>query len=181
MFRGLTRDTARFPAKEQKAILLAAGVPEGAIYDDDPVGAIKSVRADNRLVVCGLRALGKSREEIEAKIDEVHAKAKGAAVMDAKTKRTTLGKHRKALVDEAVRDLANERRGPRKRTKKDRRMPWDQVAKYYFHPTMSNAELVAIVSKGFTPMSYDTMRRHFGKPRGALVGRPSASRAATVL
>ena len=180
MFRGHIRDCRALPAAEQEKILLNAGVPKRAIYTDDLDDAIGSVRAGNRLVVCGLRALGKTREEIETTIDRVHAKAKGAFVMDATTKRTT-ARYRKALVDEAVRAIANERRGPRKRTKKDRRMPWDQVAKFYFHKTMSNAELLAIVSKGFTPMSYDTMRRHFGKPRGALVGRPSASRAATVL
>ena len=90
-------------------------------------------------------------------------------------------KHHLRLKTPEQRAESDKRRGPRKRTKKDRRMPWDQVAKFYFHKTMSNAELLAIVSKGFTPMSYDTMRRHFGKPRGALVGRPSARRAAPVL
>ena len=179
MFRGHIRETARSPAKEQEVILLAFGVPRRAIYVDDLPSAVKSLRSGERLVVAGLRALGRTEAEINTEIEKVHSR--GAAVLDAATGRTTAGKHRKVLIAEAVKALANERRGPRKRTKKDRRMPWDQVAKYYFEPTISNAELEAIVAKGFSPMSYDTMRRHFGKKRGAITGRPSAKRAATVL
>jgi hypothetical protein len=179
MFRGLIRETRAFSAKDQENILMAAGVPKRAIYTDDLVGAIKSLRQGERLVVAGLRALGRNPSEINNAVDAVHGR--GAVVMDAASKRTTAGKHRYTLMLETAKALANERRGPRKRTKKDRRMPWDRVAKYYFEPTISNAELEAIVAKGFSPMSYDTMRRHFGKKRGAITGRPSASRAATVL
>jgi hypothetical protein len=116
MFRGLIRETRALPAAEQEPLLLAAGVPnKRAIYYDDWLGALKSIRDGNRLVVCGLARLGKNRDEIEAAIEQVHAKAKAATVMDALTKRTTLGKHRKALVDEAVKALANERRGANRR------------------------------------------------------------------
>ena len=180
MFRGLIRETRAFPAKAQKAALLAAGVPERAIYEDDLPGAVKSLRKGERLVVAGLRALGRNRVEILTAIRAVHER--GASVMDAATKRSTASiKQLEALVGEADKALADERRGPRKRTKADRRMPWDQVRPHYFNPLISNDQLEVIVAKGFSPMSYDTMRRYFGKPRGAQVGRPSAKRAAMVL
>lgn len=67
---------------------------------------------------------------------------------------------------------ANKRRGPRKRTKKDRRMPWDQAEPHYRNPAMTNAQVEAAVAKGFSQMSYATLRRHFGK-RGTPTGRPS--------
>jgi hypothetical protein len=76
---------------------------------------------------------------------------------------------------------SNKRRGPRKRTKKDRRMPWDQVLKLYLDPRLSNDELEDACAKGYSRMSYDTMRRHFKRPRGAPVGRPSANRKPAIL
>jgi len=67
---------------------------------------------------------------------------------------------------------ANSRRGPQKNRDW---MPWAQVAKFYFDRSLSNAEVERAVAKGFAPMSYFTMRRHFKKPRGARVGRPATN------
>lgn len=173
MLRGHIWDSARFSASAQESILLAAEVPKRAIYAADIDTAVRSLRAGDRLVVAGFRGLGRDRETIQKNIERVHAKR--CAVMDAMTGNLSTGKNCKALVDEAVTAMANERRGPRKRTKKDRRMPWDQVAKFYFDKTLRNWQVEKAVAKGFEPMSYATMRRHFGK-RDAIVGRPSAQK-----
>lgn len=75
---------------------------------------------------------------------------------------------------------SDKRRGPRKRTKKDRRMPWDAVAQIYFDKRLGNDQVEKAVATGYSAMSYATMRRHFKAPRGAQVGRPSANRVANV-
>lgn len=178
MLRGHILTSTAFPESKQRVALLAAGVPEGAIYVDDLPSAIRSTRTGNKLVVAGLRGLGRTDKEITQAVKAVHKK--GALVMDAESKRTTKSeKTLKALIAEALVALANERRGPRKRRlKRDRRMPWDQVRQIYFNPLLSNEQVEELVAKGFAPMSYATMRRYFGKPRGAQVGRPSAKRLA---
>lgn len=173
MFRGLIRDTPAFPAAEQEPALLAAGVPSTrAIYYDDLPGALISLRRDNRLIVCGFRALGKSRDEIDAEIEKVHSK--NAAVMDATTKRLSTGKYRKALVDEAVRDLANERRGPRKDANKGK-MPLDQVAVFWFNKLLKDKQVMAKVNgdpRYRKRWSHTAIWRKL-KKRNGITGRPS--------
>ena len=181
MLRGHIWPSRAFPAKTQETAILAAGVSKRVLYTDDIEDAIGSLRAGDRLVVAGFRGLGRTQAQIDANIAKVHAK--GAAVMDAVTGRLSTGKYRAQMFDEAVKALANERRGPRKRTKKDRRMPWDQVLKLYLDPRFSNEELeIAITAGGkHSAMSYDTMRRHFGRRRDAPTGRPSKNRQPAIL
>lgn len=176
IFRGHIWTSRAFTEVAQKPIL--APICGGAIYTDDFDHAIKSLRQGNALVVPGMRGIGRGRAEILANVARVHAR--GAVVMDAASFRLSIHKrHLAAMLDEAGIALTNERRGPRKRSRKDPRMPWDQVAALYFDARLSNDELEqAVAVNGFAPMSYHTMWRHFQKPRGAPVGRPSAGRRA---
>jgi len=165
--RGNIWTSPRFSDAAQRPALVAVGAKP--IYADQFEGALKSLRKDNRLVVKDFRGVGRSRSEIEKNIDRVHAK--GAVVMEAETGRLSTSKHRKALVDEAVKKLGDEKRGPQKHTKKD--TPWDVVAVHYFNPLLSNAQFAERMG-----VSYHRAWRHFDKPRGAPVGRPSAARIA---
>ncbi|MDE2106631.1 MAG: hypothetical protein KGL39_55965 [Patescibacteria group bacterium] len=154
---------------------MATGLDVKPIYVHNLAAAIKSLRTGNKLVVHTLRGLGRTPAAIREAVEAVHAKR--ALVMDAETKRTTKAKKTcEKLIEEAVKALGNERRGRRKKTRAERRMPWDQVRKFYFDPLLSNAELEAAVAKGYYPMTYHTMRRYFGKKRGAQVGRPSKAK-----
>lgn len=175
MDRGHIWTSKAFPESAQRPVVLGAGVEKRSLYVDDFPAALKSLRKGDRLVVHGFRGVGRSIAEIAANLGAVHAK--GASVMDAETGRLSTGRYRKTMLDDAAKALANERRGPRKRTKKDRRMPWDAVNQLYFDRRLSNAELEAAVCvNGYAPMTYHTMRRHFGVKRGVPVGRPSANR-----
>jgi hypothetical protein len=179
MLRGHIWPSRAFSAQTQAKVILAVGVSKRVLYTDDMNGVVNDLRAGDRLVVAGFRGVGRTQVQIDANISRVHDK--GAAVMDAATGRLSTGKYRDTMIDEAVKALANERRGPRKRTKKDRRMPWDQVLTLYLDPRLSNDELEDVVANGFSRMSYDTMRRHFKRPRGAPVGRPSKQRVAATI
>lgn len=179
MYRGHIFTSTRFSESKQRDAIEASGLKVTPIYVDDLSSAIKSLRAGNTLVVATLRGLGRTPAAIREAVEAVHAKR--ALVMDAETKRTTKAKKTcEKLISEAITALGNERRGKRKKTRAERRMPWDQVRKLYFDPLLSNAELEAAVAKGFYPMTYHTMRRYFGKPRGAQVGRPSKNRKAKI-
>lgn len=172
MLRGHIWTSPTFSMAAQEAVLKPMCC---AVYADEIKDAIKSLRAGNRLVVVTFRGLGRDRETIAENLREIHSK--GCAAMDAETERLSIGKDRKTLVDEAMKAIGNERRGPRK----DRRkacMPWDQAARFYFDPRLRNREVEEAVANGYRPMSYHTMWRHFKKPRGAPVGRPSECRAA---
>jgi hypothetical protein len=73
---------------------------------------------------------------------------------------------------------SNKRRGPRKMTRAERRMPKDQMAKLYYDKRLSNAELLEAVKAGgkYSAVSITTMWRIFHGKRDAITGRPSKNR-----
>jgi hypothetical protein len=172
MFRGHVRDSPAFSTDEQESVLRDFGVTERAIYRDQLKAAIESLRKGDHLVVVGFRGLADSRSEILAAIEAVHKR--GAAVMDAKTKGLSTNKRQcENLVAQAVADLANERRGPRKEVRG--RMPWDQIAKLWFDKTMKTKDVMEKVNegrRGRQKVSFATVYRRL-KKRDALPGRPS--------
>lgn len=181
MDRGHIWTSRKFREAPQRQALLAAGVAERVIYVDEIDDVINALRANDRLVVAGFRGLGRNRAVIAANITRIHAKR--CCVADAESGRLSTGKYCIAMIEDAVRALANERRGPHKKTKRDRRMPEDQMVVLYFDKRLSNAELeAAVTARGkYSEVSYHTMRRIFGRKRDAITGRPSKDRVATIL
>lgn len=152
--RGYIRHTRRHVASKQLAKLLAAGVKESAIYRDDEWDAcVKSLRHGDKLVVAGLlRALGDSRKEIRAAIDQV--RGRGAVVMDAETGRTagsddavgmlndTLAMiHAEAVMpsSEHAREMARKSA----KARKPKRMPRAEAIVHWKNPALSEGEALA--------------------------------------
>src|SRR5690242_17832520 len=71
MLRGLITDQPGFRAHRQKVALIAAGVPERAIYDD-PDDVVKSLRSGDLVAVEDFRGLGTTKREIVALLDRLH-------------------------------------------------------------------------------------------------------------
>lgn len=173
MLRGHVWESPAFPKAVQETALREAGVTDRAIYRNNFDAVLTSLRAGDRLVVAGFRGLGRSREVIVSNVKRVHAKK--CAVMDAETGRLSTKKSAyAALVDEAVRAIANERRGPRKNRHKGRR-PWDQIVPIWRDTTLKTKDAMAMINHGFKEISHTTVFRKLGK-RGALPGRPSKKR-----
>src|SRR6185437_183527 len=166
-------------------IMLAAGVTEKAIYEDNLDAAIQTLRKGDLLAVAGLRGLGGSRKEIRAVCDRLHDL--GFAAVDAATQRRSDGKHGIQLLDEAVAALANERRGhhngaaedgaqggkAKGRNNRKRLMPKADAAKiWHSNPGMKNKELLALINadKRFLPYTESTAYRYL-KKRQAFAGR----------
>lgn len=190
MLRGFVRENRSFPVSKQKAVLIAAGVPERAIYENELAAAIKSLRKDDMLAVAGLRSLGTSRREIISALDKVHNA--GKCVIDAATGRKSDGRYAVNLMAEAVSDLANERRGENLKSiarlgaaasakvRTAGRMPLDMASIFWFDKRLRNNEAVEQINGHpdyRKPYSPGTLYRKLG-PREVVAGRPSAERAA---
>lgn len=170
MLRGHILTSSRFSEAKQRSAIMSVG-NVNPIYKDELATAIKSLRAGNGLVVDSLRGLGRTEKAIREAVEEIHGK--DAYIIDASTARTTkTDKICEQLIIEAKKALTNERRGPRKKTIAERRMPWDQIRPIYRDEKLTNTQVEERCSKGYAPISYATIRRKLGN-REVGTGRPS--------
>ena len=192
MLRGFVRDTKAYPARRQMAVLLSAGVLERAIYTDDFVNAVRSLRKGDVLAVAGFRALGDNKRTILAMLDTVHDR--GNSVVDAATMRRSDSRDGAKLMAEALTDLANERRGgdigklskmgaeASAKARLNVRMPLSLVEKYWFDRTLQNAEVMEFINNNPAyqkPWAQSTLYRRLGE-RAVIAGRPVTRHAVKI-
>lgn len=91
MRRGYIRVTARVPREDQWQALVAAGVPEHAIYVEGEIGtladAVRSLRDGDELCVTGLDRIGSSSSRLREWMSKVREKK--AEIVEVLTGRTT--------------------------------------------------------------------------------------------
>jgi hypothetical protein len=182
MLRGFIQDLKRFRIVDQRAILTAAKVP--VIHENDFSEALSSLRAGDLLAVPRLRALGNDYKQIAERVKKTHAE--GNFIWEAGSDRCT-DAHGAELLEEAAKEIANEKRGQGKDYKgfgkqggkafaekiSKGKLPKGDAAVFWFDKGFTNAQAIERINAvpGYArEWSEGALYRQLGK-RNAFAGR----------